>query len=131
MFKIADYIRLIITALLLAFVLVNFPSCKQVQYIPITEYRDSVHTIHDSIHIYEKDSVIIKIAGDTVYIDRTKARYRDRFITDTCWVDVEKPVPFEVDKPYIPEWCWWLLGINILIFIIIILYLIARIYFRR
>ncbi|HOU67773.1 MAG TPA: hypothetical protein PKW49_04195 [Paludibacteraceae bacterium] len=47
----------------------------------VVRYVDKVKT--DSCYIYERDSVRVDIAGDTVRIDRYIYRYRDRFKTDT------------------------------------------------
>lgn len=43
----------------------------------------SGHLFRDSIFLY--DSIFIKEKSDTVFINRNRIMYRDKFITDTIW----------------------------------------------
>lgn len=47
---------------------------------------------------------------------RTVIKYRDRVIETVrdSLVVTEKPIEVEVPVRYVPKWCWWLLGLNIL-----------------
>ena len=47
----------------------------------VVRYVDKVKT--DSCYIYERDSVRVEVAGDTVRMERYIYRYRDRIKTDT------------------------------------------------
>lgn len=56
--------------------------CRTTRYVPVesvrTEYKDRVVAVHDTVRdsvrvsndVYRHDSVLIKIQGDTVYIER-------------------------------------------------------------
>ena len=68
-------------------------------------------TLHHSIE-NKKDSV------------KTKIVYKDKIVTKTEYKDV--PVPVEVEKKVVPSWCYWSLGINILV----IISFAIRLYFR-
>ena len=94
-------------ALLTAVIIVTLGSCKTTQYVPVEtvrteiEYRDRLQTRTDSIHI--TDSVYVKEKGDTVLIERWRTSYRDRLITDTATVYIERvdsvQVPYPVATP--------------------------------
>lgn len=105
-------------------------SCTTTKYVPVTqikhevEYRDRVRT--DSIHTV--DSVVLLVKGDTIYRDRVRYIYKDRYIADTVHVNTSDTVPIvqeiEVTKEVVPRWAWWSLayfGVTILIFSMIIL----------
>ena len=68
-------------------------------------------TLHHSIE-NKKDSV------------KTKIVYKDKIVTKTEYKEV--PVEVEVEKKVVPSWCWWLLGINILV----VIGFAIRLYFR-
>lgn len=92
--------------IMLLFVLALLCSCKSTKYIQVpvdrvhTEYIDRLK--HDSIYIYDKDSIFIEHKGDTVFLNKYKLKYiyRDVYKRDTiAKVDtitkiqvVEKPV---------------------------------------
>ena len=48
-----------------------------------------------------------KLKPQTEYIERIE--YKERI--DTIYI--EKPQPYEVEKPYTPSWCWWSLIFNL------------------
>lgn len=85
-----------------------FISCKT-QYIPVesvrTEYRDRWRT--DSV--YARDSVFLKIKGDTVWLEKYITRYRDRVVRDSVLRVDSIPVPFAVEKQVYVEkpLSWW------------------------
>lgn len=76
-------------------------ACKQVQYVPVETVRlDSIYltqTQRDSILRY--DSVYVADKGDTVWLEKYKYVYRDRWRTDTLVSvrtdTVSVPVPVE------------------------------------
>lgn len=72
--------------LLLSAFLVN--SCTVTRYVPVESVRvDSVcvsQIQRDSI--YERDSIFVAIKADTVFLTKTKYRYRDRVLRDTVRV---------------------------------------------
>lgn len=75
-----------------------FVSCTRIQYVPVesvrTEYRD-IHT-RDSIHV--KDSVFLLLKGDTVYLERYKTVFHDRFLRDSVFLQDTIRVPYPVEK---------------------------------
>lgn len=80
----------------------GFISCTQTRCIPVeTVAQDSIfqnHSFHDSVII--RDSVIVYQAGDTVYIDKVRYRYRDRSVRDTVrqYLDRVVHVPYPVKQ---------------------------------
>ena len=91
-------------ALLLLYVLAVFCllcGCRQMQYVPV------VTVLHDSIYIAQVqrdsilryDSIYVRDAGDTVWLEKYKYLYRDRVRVDTLVSvrtdTVSVPVPVE------------------------------------
>jgi len=77
-------------------------SCRSIQYIPVetvhTEYktRDSIR--FDSI--YQRDSVLLLVKGDTVYKEKYKYLYKYQYLnrTDTVIKVDSVQVPYPVEK---------------------------------
>ncbi len=88
-------------------------SCRTVrmQHIPVPVRHDSIvyQNRIDSIFIQKTDSVRIVTKGDTVFHDRWRTLYKDRFLTDTLKVRVEidKPYPVEVPVEVEKKLNWW------------------------
>lgn len=70
-----------------------------------TEYRDRLLSVRDSVYL--KDSVIIRLRGDTVYRDRRRTKYRYLTVHDTAYVlrTDSVPVPYRVEVP--ARLTWW------------------------
>ena len=76
-------------------------------------FSETVKTKTDSIYIYHRDSVVVRIRGDTVLIDRWRLHYEYRNITDTLrlrdsvyvdrYINTTKTV--EVNRP--TGWQWF------------------------
>ena len=81
--------------------LLMLAGCRSVRYVPVetvrsdTVYRDRVE--RDSVVRY--DSVYVRDKGDTVWLERYKYVYRDKWRTDTLYVGrsdtVRVPYPVE------------------------------------
>ncbi|MDH6309287.1 hypothetical protein M2451_002827 [Dysgonomonas sp. PFB1-18] len=78
-----------------------FAGCKPTMvYVPVesvkTEYRDKIQ--RDSVHLY--DSVLIKMKGDTIWLEKYKYLYRDKLIRDSIFRtdSIQVPYPVEVEK---------------------------------
>lgn len=76
--------------------------CRSVQYVPVeTVKRDSIYlhkVTRDSIFKY--DSIYVRDKGDTLYVERWKYLYRDRWRVDTL-VSVRTDtvsVPYPVER---------------------------------
>lgn len=139
---------------LLLFILLLLTSCSTIKYIPV-KGEDIYHTEYitkDSI-VYTPVEVIKEVVPelDTLYMETSVAKakayldtnlnilkgemknkkeiiYKDKIVyRDSIIIQKQEiPVEVEVEKKVVPSWCWWLLGINILVMI----YFIVRLYFR-
>ena len=139
---------------ILFLILLLFVSCSTIKYIPVkeTEYVTVTETIVDTVikwvpPIEKEDketkdttsTVETTLAKSTATVSngtlhhtienkkdsiKTKIVYKDKIVTKTEYKEV--PVEVEVVKKVVPEWCWWLLGINILAIIVFAI----RLYFR-
>ena len=138
---------------LLLFILL-LTSCSTIKYIPVkeTEYVTVTETLVDTVIKWvppiekidkeTKDTtstVETSLAKSTATVSngtlhhsienkkdsiKTKIVYKDKIVTKTEYKEV--PVEVEVEKKVVPKWCWWLLGINILV----IIGFAIRLYFR-
>ncbi len=85
--------------ILLTFICLFLSGCKSTQYVPVPveavkiEYIDRQH--RDSIHI--TDLVYIRAKGDTVWLTRWRAEYKDRLIRDSVILRDSIPVPYPVE----------------------------------
>ena len=81
--------------------------CTSTRYVPVESVKtDSIYlSMQQRDSIYIRDSVVIHHAGDTVYVDKVRYRYRDRSVRDTVYryMDREVRVPYPVEKPL----GWW------------------------
>ena len=139
---------------LLLFILLLLTSCSTIKYAPVkeTEYVTVTETLVDTVIKWmppvekvdkeTKDTtstVETTLAKSTATVSngtlhhtienkkdsiKTKIVYKDKIVTKTEYKEV--PVEVEVEKKVVPSWCWWLLGINILIAIGFVI----RLYFR-
>jgi hypothetical protein len=67
-------------------VLTIFVNCSP-KIVPVTDVRvDSVYIAqYQRDTIYERDSVLVYTLADTIYKEKYRYVYRDRFVTDTLW----------------------------------------------
>ena len=139
---------------LLLFILLLLTSCSTIKYVPVkeTEYVTVTETLVDTVIKWAppiekidketKDTtstVETSLAKSTATVSngtlhhtienkkdsiKTKIIYKDKIIKQTEYKEV--PVEVEVVKKVVPDWCWWMLGINILAAIVFAI----RLYFR-
>ena len=139
---------------ILFLILLLFVSCSTIKYVPV-KGEDIYHTEYitkDSI-VYTPVEVIKEVVPelDTLYMETTVAKakayldtnlntlkgemknkkeiiYRDKIVYRDSIVIQKQEVPVEVEvvKKVVPSWCWWMLGINILVIIVFAI----RLYFR-
>ena len=82
-------------------------SCRSVKYVEVPsvkverEYSDRWH--RDSIFV--KDSVMVMVKGDTVWMDRWRVEWRDRWRTDSVVVRDSVVVTKVVEVPV--QLTWW------------------------
>lgn len=83
-----------------------FCRCTTAKYVPVTEYRDRIVNKTDSFlktdSVYVHDSVSVYIRGDTIFKDKFRLQYKDRYIvrnkSDTLIVRDSIPYKVEVEK---------------------------------
>ena len=77
-----------IIILLVSLLLLTAYSCRT-RKLSSTQYlRDTVYVNHnsvqrDSVFVLKHDSVIVRMSGDTVFIDRFHTNFKDRILTKT------------------------------------------------
>lgn len=104
--------------------LVLLPACST--YKPIPPKIVSIER-HDTLRIYEKDSVMVERAGDTVYVDRWHTRYKDREVVKEVPVEVEVQLPPERYVPKFYEVCtlaFW--GLLVVVMGVVLLLVVVR-----
>lgn len=123
----------VVVTLFVLFLMFIFSGCKTIKYMPVVERHDSIVTSHDTLIIHDSIFVREHRDGDTVFIDRFVYKYIKNAGKDTIRVNKEVPVIEEVEvvKEVVPDWCWWLLGINIAFVIYKGIRLAIKIYTRR
>ena len=139
---------------LICLIILLLTSCSTIKYVPVkeTEYVTVTETLVDTvikwappIENVDKETrdttstVETSLAKSTATVSngtlhhtienkkdsiKTKIVYKDKIIKQTEYKEV--PVEVEVEKKVVPVWCWWLLGINILVAIVFVI----RLYFR-
>lgn len=86
--------------LLLLFSLLAF-SCTTTEYVPVeTVKTDSIYiSLLERDSIYVHDSVYVRDKGDTVYVEKVKYLYKEKFRTDTVYTErtdsIRIPYPVE------------------------------------
>lgn len=128
------------TALSVLTVILLISSCKTIQYIPVKETVKETVTVTDTIikTKLEKEYVTVntgicdttsvletKYAISTVKINGTnmvhglenKDSAEIKTVYKTVWFEnvKELPVPYEVPKPFIPQWIWISLLLNAIV----------------
>ena len=92
--------RILIMIILASFLvlLLTFPGCKEIQYVPVHTVDTVIvdNYIRDSIKT--SDSVYVYRGNDTLYIYKEKVYYRDKLVTDTVYKNTIKEVPVPVEK---------------------------------
>ena len=108
--------------------------CTSTRYVPMQSAKtDSIYlSMQQRDSIYIRDSVVIHHAGDTVYVDKVRYRYRDRSVRDTVYryLDREVRVPYPVEKPL----CWWdrlVLEMSDVVLWVLVVYLLFLVYLHR
>lgn len=114
-----------VVAVIVVSIVLMFSSCatkREIQYVDrdVVRYETKIqhdtliNNIHDSVYhtVFQRGDTIY----DTKYVEKTK--YRDRVVvkTDTCYrdsiqVQIKESV---VEKQKIPKWCYYCLGICII-----------------
>lgn len=90
--------------------------CKSVKHVPVETVKTEKEYVdrwnRDSVYI--RDSVFVLVKGDTVFKDRYRIVYKDRYSRDTAYISkvdtIQVAYPVEVikEKYRVPKSLWWL-----------------------
>lgn len=123
-----DNYRLFALSLLLLLMVILLSGCRPTQIITDnnTETHDTIVQIHqtrDSIFI--KDSIFVKKANDTVFVDRWHERFRYLIKRDTIY-QTRDSVQYKVIKRTVTEYRtpWWCRGGLLLLLLGVVLFLL-------
>lgn len=115
-------------------IMMLFGSCTTTKYVPVetvrteVQYKDRVQK--DSVHIL--DSVFMSVKGDTVFRDKWRIVYRDKFVRDTAYINRTDSVqvPYPVEKS-LTKWQQfkmdiggWAFGVIILLVLVFVCWLV-------
>ena len=112
-----------IVFLLLFLAVLAATSCTRHVYVPVeTTKSDTVYLNRVQLDsIYMRDSVFIEKSGDTIREFQYKYIYRFKDRIDTLYISktdsIQVPYPVEVVKYKTPRWCWWVLGVIVLLLV--------------
>lgn len=112
-----------IVFLLLFLAILAATSCTRHVYVPVeTTKSDTVYLNRVQLDsIYMRDSVFIEKSGDTIREFQYKYIYRFKDRIDTMYISktdsIQVPYPVEVVKYKTPQWCWWALGVIVLLLV--------------
>lgn len=83
--------------LLLCLILASCAGTKTI-YVPVqsikVEYKDRIRS--DSVHVL--DSVYFAIKGDTIFKEKYRTTYKDRFLLDSIFINDTIRVPYPIEK---------------------------------
>lgn len=103
----------IILGLIACALITLFSSCTTTKYVPVIEHHTDtlIQTKVQKDSIFMHDSVEVRIAGDTVTIDRWHTKYISKEVHDTIYQSktdsVPAPYPVEVIKEVPAELTMW------------------------
>ena len=90
--------------------------CNSVKHVPVETVKTEKEYVdrwnRDSVYI--RDSVFVLVKGDTVFKDRYRIVYKDRYSRDTAYISkvdtIQVAYPVEVikEKYRVPKSLWWL-----------------------
>jgi hypothetical protein len=108
---------------------VCFAACVQTKYIPVETIKTEYKSLFQRDSIYFKDSIYIRERGDTVFVDKYRYVYRDRFLNDTTLridsVSVPYPVKGDTIIEYKRDVFWWI-GLAAIIIVLVYFVLWVR-----
>ena len=103
----------IILGLIACALITLFSSCTTTKYVPVIEHHTDtlIQTKVQKDSVFMHDSVEVRIAGDTVTIDRWHTKYISKEVHDTIYQSktdsVPAPYPVEVIKEVPAELTTW------------------------
>ena len=102
--------------ILIVLTLLLLPGCRSIKYVPVETVKTEKEYVdrwnRDSVYI--RDSVFVLVKGDTVFKDRYRIVYKDKYSRDTAYISkvdtIQVAYPVEVikEKYRVPKSLWWL-----------------------
>ena len=128
-----DFLRLLALTGGLLLMVILLSGCRPTQIIADnnTETHDTIVQIHQTRDsIFVRDSVIVKTANDTVFVDRWHERVRYLTKSDTIW-QTRDSVHYEVVTQTVTEYKtpWWCKGGLLLLLlgmVLVLLFLLVK-----
>lgn len=109
--KKSERIYIFICLFVIAIALIGlFSGCKsKTLYVPVESVKTEYINKYQRDSIYIKDSVMYKILGDTIYIEKYMYRYRDKAIHDTIIKtdSIQVPYPVKGDTIEVNKLKWY------------------------
>lgn len=131
-----DFIKLeaVLVLILVALICLLFVGCTKTEYITVEKVRNDTTYItkHQRDSIWLHDSTFVKVAGDTVWIERWHTKWENHLAHDTTYihkvdsVPVPYPVTQYVEKPR-SKFEKGLMGVGILSLMAIIVFIAWKI----
>ena len=96
--------------ILIVLTLLLLSGCRSIKYVPV----ETVKTEKEYVDRWNRDSVFMLVKGDTVFKDRYRIVYKDRYSRDTAYISkvdtIQVAYPVEVikEKYRVPKSLWWL-----------------------
>lgn len=127
-----DFIKFegVLLVILVVLICLLFASCTKTEYITVEKVRNDTTYINkvqrDSIYLH--DSTFVKVAGDTVWIERWHTKWQNHVEHDTVYKarTDSVPVPYPVTK-YVEKNLSWmqktLIGVGILSLMALIVFI--------
>ncbi len=127
-----DFIKFegVLLVILVVLICVLFASCTKTEYINVEKVRNDTTYINkvqrDSIYLH--DSTFVKVAGDTVWIERWHTKWQNHLEHDTVYKarTDSVPVPYPVIKEVEKNLSWMqktLMGVGILSIMALIVFI--------
>lgn len=84
--------------------------CKsKTVFVPVETVKTEYNERHTRDSVYLHDSIMVKMKGDTVWMEKYKYLYRDKLIRDSVYItdSIAVPYPVKGDTQYINRLYWW------------------------
>jgi len=89
--------QILVILFISAILLTGCKTTREIQYIPLESVRTEVRDNYLRDSIYLHDSVYVRNAGDTVWVERYSYKYIDRIKQDSIHIHDSIPVPYPVE----------------------------------
>ncbi len=96
---------------------IGLTGCSRTLYVPVEteKIRSEERHVYSRDSVFLKDSVFLREKNDTVYVDRVRYHFRDKYLYDTILIRDSVTVPVFVEtvkkERYIPRFYRWCMGL--------------------